>query len=55
MLIEFTLRVEVDPKGIDNEYLSDEQSEGLDIVLSDLEEVLGRHSLDLDDSMWEEI
>jgi hypothetical protein len=55
MLIQFTLSVNVDAKGKDDEYLSDDQSEGLHEVLNDLEEVLGKHDLELNDSGWEEI
>ena len=54
MLIEFTLSVNVDGKGKDD-CLSEDQSEGLHGVLSELEEVLGKHSLELNDSSWEEI
>ena len=53
MLIEFTLTVEVEPFGKDDE-LSEDQEFALDSVQSDLEEVLGKHSLSLDESYWRE-
>ena len=54
MLIEFTLSVYVDPKGKDD-CLSDDQSEGLNSILSDLEEVFGKNDLDINDAGWREV
>jgi len=54
MLIQFTLSVEVEPLGRGDE-LSEKQTEALNTVLSNLEEVLGKVSLELDDSCWEEM
>mgnify|MGYP001457117765 CR=1 FL=1 len=50
MLIEFTVRVEVE-----KDELTEEMYEGFDKILSDMEEVIGKESLTLDDSLWEEV
>ena len=54
MLVEFTLSVQVEPFGKDG-YLTDDQSEGLDAILSSFEEILGKNNLELDNSIWEEV
>lgn len=50
MLIEFTIRVEVE-----KDELTEDMYDGFDKILSNIEEVIGKESLTLDDSSWEEV
>ena len=54
MKIEFALSVDIEPRG-KHEELTEDQEIALDKVLSNLEEVLGKEGLELDDSCWEEV
>ena len=56
MIIRFELTVEIDDISKSGEDgLTEEQSEGLGKILSNMEEIVGKEDLTLDDSSWEEV
>jgi hypothetical protein len=50
MLIRFTITVEVE-----RDELTDDISEGLDGLLSDMEDIANKAGLNIDDYSWEEL